>query len=76
MVLVVIEVMDGVLTDVLIGVLTMSSRSGIGRRDTYLCAPCVLVGNVHTVRDIDPCEPENISFLLDLDQTQAAPHSF
>ena len=29
------EVMSGVLTDVAVGVLTMSSRSGIGRRDTY-----------------------------------------
>ena len=34
-VLAVIEVMDGVPTDVLIGVLPMSSRSGIVRSDAY-----------------------------------------
>ena len=34
-VLAIVEVMAGVLTDVVIGVLPMSSRSGIGRRGTY-----------------------------------------
>ena len=37
MVLVVVEAMDGVLTDVLIGVLAMSSRSGFGERDKRWC---------------------------------------
>ena len=34
-ILVIAEVMTGVLADVAVGVLTISSRSGIGRRDTY-----------------------------------------
>ena len=73
----IIEVMDGVLTDVLIEVLAMSSRSGIGRRDTYWRVPCVLVGDVHTVCDIDPGEPSNMPFLLALLKwIQAAPQSF
>ena len=33
--LMIADVMNDVLTGVVIGVLTMSSRSGIGRRDTY-----------------------------------------
>ena len=73
-VLAVAEVIGGVLTDVLIGVRAMSSRSVIGRRDTYCRVLCV-VANVHTVRDIDPDEPLNMSFLLALDWTQAAPQS-
>ena len=74
-VLAVTEVMDGVLTDVLIGVLAMSSRSGIGRRDRYWRVPCVVVDG-HTVRDMDPGEPSNMSILLAFDLTQAAPQSF
>ena len=31
---------------------------------------------VHTVRDIDPDEPVNMSFLLAFELTQAAPQSF
>ena len=74
-VLAVTEVTGGVLSDVLIGVLTMSSRSGIGRRDTYWRVPCV-VAVVHSVRDMDPDEPVNMSTLVALDRTHAAPHSF
>ena len=59
MVLAVVEVKDGVLTDVLIGILSMSSRSGIGRRDIYWRVSC-MGAEVHTVRDIDPDEPENM----------------
>ena len=70
MVLVIVEVMDGVLIDV-IGVLTISSRSGIGRRDT-----CDLGAKVHTVSDIDPDVPVNMSIFVDFELTQAAPQSF
>ena len=58
--LVIVEVMDGVLTDVVIGILAMSSRSGIGLR---------MVGtDVHTVREIDPGdEPVNMRCLLALE---------
>ena len=65
--LAIVEVMDGVLIDMVIAI---SSRSvlGNGRRDT---------GGVHTVRDIDPPnEALNISYLLALDRTQEAPQSF
>ena len=70
-VLAIVEVKDGVLA--------MSSRSVIGRRDTYWRAPCVVAGvgtDVHAVRDTDPDEPSNMSFLLDSESTQAAPQSF
>ena len=63
MVLAGIAVMNGVL----IGVLAMSSRSDIGRRDTYSRVACVMAGeetDVHTVRDIDPDEPSNMDILL------------
>ena len=74
-VLAVAEVMDGVLTDVVIGVRAMSSRSVIGRRDTYW-----RVGGVgfasHTVCEIDPGEPTNMSCMLAFEWTQAAPQSF
>ena len=65
------EVMDGVTTDVLVGVLIISSLSIIGCREAYTCWGT----DVHTVRDIDPGEPSNISFLLASDRTQAAPQS-
>ena len=71
----IVGVMDGVLTDVLIGVLTMSSRSVIGRRDTYWRVPCVMT-DVQTLCDIDPGESENMPFLLALDRTQADLQSF
>ena len=69
-VLAIVEVKDGVLA--------MSSRSVIGRRDTYWRAPCVVAGvgtDVHTVSDTDPDESSNMSSLLALDWTQAAPQS-
>ena len=75
MVLAVVEVMDGVLTDVPIDILAMSSRSGIGRRDTSWRVSCV-VADLHTVRDIDPGERTKMSTLLALDRTQAAPQRF
>ena len=67
------------LTDVAIGVLAMSSRSGNGRRDIYWRVPSVVAGvgtDVHTVRDIDPDESSNINFLLAFECTHAVPQSF
>ena len=52
-VLTIVGVMDGML----IGVLVMSSRSGIGRRDAYRRVFCMVPSvspDVHTVCDIDP----------------------
>ena len=49
------------LTGVVTGVLTMSSRSIIVRRDIYSFAAGV---EIHTARDIDPDEPPNIKLLL------------
>ena len=60
-VLALIEGMDRMLTGVLIGVLTMSSRSIIVRRDIYSFVAGV---EIHTARDIDPDEPPNIKLLL------------
>ena len=69
----VIEVSEGVLSGVLVGFLTMSSRSsGIGQTR---CAAGVR-SDVHTVRDIDPDESVNMSLLLAIELTQAAPQSF
>ena len=51
----IVEVTDGVL----IGVLAMSSRSGVGWRDTYR-----RVTDVHTVHDIDPDERSNMAFFV------------
>ena len=60
----VVEVADGVLlAGVLIGVLAMSSRSGIDQRNAYWRVPCVVAG-VHTVWDIDPADPTNMPTLL------------
>ena len=64
------EVMTGVLADAVVGVLTMSSRSGIGRRGM-----AVVGSAVHTVRDIDPDDPTNMSFLFAFECTQAVPQS-
>ena len=82
-VLAVSEAMDGELTDVLIDVLAMSSRSVIGRRDAsrnaqrrQRCAPCVVVVDLRNVGDIDPDEPLNMLFLLALDRIQVSPQSF
>ena len=53
-----------VMDDVLIEVLTTSSRSVIGRRDTYRRAVTNVGAEVHAVRDIDPKESSNILALL------------
>ena len=62
-----------------VGVLTMSSRSGIGRRETYSLVDRV-VGSVgsdgHAVHGIDPDEPSNMLVLLAFECTQADPQSF
>ena len=51
-------------TDVVIGVCTISSRSGIDERGTYLRVPRVVVASgVHDVPGIDPPEPLNMSVL-------------
>ena len=64
-----VEMMGGVL----IGVLTTSSRSGIGRRDTCWCVVSLVPGDeagVHTTRDIDPDDPVNMPALLAFELTQ------
>ena len=71
------EVMTGVLADVAVGVLTMSSRSGIGRRDTCCRGACLVTAvtvDLH-VADIDPEDPSNMSFLLAADRDQSGPQS-
>ena len=64
----------------------LSSRSMIGRYDTYRRVVCVVVrGSVveimcpdlhSSVRNIDPDEPANINFCLASDRAQAVPQSF
>ena len=61
-----------VMTDVVIGARTISSRPGIGRRDAYWRG----VAKVHTCDDIDGNVLANMCFLLAFEWTQAAPHSF
>ena len=70
---------------VLIGFLTISSRSVIDERDTCCCVVGAdFVGadfmgaDLHAVRDIDRDEPANInmSVLLAFELTQPAPQSF
>ena len=72
-VILLLEVMASVLmlTGVVIDAPTISSRSGIGRRDIYWR----MVVKVHTRDDIDPKLPVNMAFLLAFERTQAAPHS-
>ena len=65
------EVVDRAPTEKVTAVRAMSSRSGIGRRDTGELVVCM-----HTVLDIDPDEPENIAVLFALEYTQAAPQSW
>ena len=77
-VIVLVGVMADVLAGAAIGVLTMSSRSGTGRCDTYCRLVNVVVSvvaDVHTFHDIDPGELVNIMFLLAFEWTQAAPQS-
>ena len=75
-----VEPVAGVLTDVVIGVLAISSRSGFDRLDTSCCGTCLVAGveaDVHTVGDIDPEEPSNmVVFPGDFELTQGAPQSF
>ena len=70
-VLAIIEVGVEVLTDVVIGVRTISSRPGIGRRDTYSGTDRRVMcrydcgGRVsHTIFEIDPGEPTNMRSLF------------
>ena len=57
--------MAGVMNGVVIGVRAISSRSGIGRRDTRRLVACVGAGLfLHTFRDIDPEELTNMYSLL------------
>ena len=70
--------MAGMLTDVVIGVLMISSRSGNGRRDTYWLAAAVTTGvgvDVHTLHDIDPGVPTNARLSVASESIQAAPQS-
>ena len=56
----------------------ISSRSGNGRRVTCWRVASVIssVGvHVHTVRDIDPDEPVNMSFFIAFERTHAGPQS-
>ena len=72
-----------VLTDVVIGVRTISSRSGTDRRDTYSGTDRRVVmcryarsGRVsQTTCEIDPGDPSNMSSLLAPEETQASPQS-
>ena len=64
-----------VLTTVVIGMRAISSRSGIGRRVAYWRVTGVWTA-AHTVSEIDPDEPANMSPLLDFEWTHAAPQSF
>ena len=50
------EVMSRVLTDMVVGVLAMRTRSGICPDTSFL--------GVHACRGIDPDDPPNMSFLL------------
>ena len=67
-----VEVTAGVVTGVLIGVFTMSSRSGTGRRARVVA---VVRASAHTVRDIDPGESVNMEAWLASEWTQASPQS-
>ena len=68
----IVDVLNDMLAGVEIDLLATRSRSGIGRRVMYRCDETV----VHTVDDIDPDEPLNMSVLLALDLTHVAPQSF
>ena len=70
--LVLVEVVTGVLADVVIAVLAMSSRSGTGRCDTLVAGGGY---DMHTARAIDPGDPLNIMFLLAFEWIQASPQS-
>ena len=61
-VLAIIEVTVAVMTDVVIGVLDMSSRAIIGRRDTCGREVAEMGAEAHIIPDIDPYDPENMRF--------------
>ena len=63
------------MTEVVIGVLEMSSRSTIGRRDAYCRVVSGVSAAMHTVCDIDPDDPKNMSVLVAVEWIQAAPQS-
>ena len=69
-VLAIVEVIAGVPIEVVISACFISSRLGIGRRDTDGRVACI-----HTVRDIEPDDRSNIPTLLALELTQADPQS-
>ena len=76
--LAIIELTPGVMTDVVIGVLTISSRSGNGGRDASSRVASVVNGvgvDVHSVCDIDPDVPANMRVFIAFELTQAAPQS-
>ena len=65
-------VLAGALTKaVIVGVYAISSRSDMGRRDTY-----GRVVWVHPDRDIDSNDHENINSLLAFEWTHAVPQNF
>ena len=64
--------------DVMDGVLTISSRSGNGWRDTYWRVGNAVTGvgaDAHTVCDINPDVPSNVLVFAESESTQAAPQS-
>ena len=68
-----------VLNEALVGVLAMSSRSAIGRRDASRRVAFLAAGvraDVHTFRDSDPRDAVNMAFLLAAERTHAVPHNF
>ena len=70
--------MTVVLTDVAIGLLTISSRSLINPRDTSWLAETVLTdegSGIHTVGDTDPGVPANLKAFVAWELTQAGPQS-
>ena len=58
-----------VLAGVVMDARTISSRSGTGGRVSDFG------GEKHNFRDIDPCDPENMSSWLAVERTQALPHN-
>ena len=75
----IVGVMAGVLTDMVVGALAISSRSGIGRLDAYSRVGSVVTGEgaeVHSVSDIDPDVPANMSAFVAFELIQASPQRF
>ena len=59
-----------------VGVLTLSSRSVIGRLETNVFVVRTMIGFLHGVRDIDPEDPSNMDVLLAFELTHVDPQSF